>query len=1125
METRALQMLLPEQRAAAEPGANVWLGASAGTGKTQVLTARVLRLLLQGVSPGSILCITFTQAGAAEMARRVRDRLAYWVQADDGALRVDLHAIGADPDAEGALAMARTLFAHVIDGSGGDLRIQTIHSFCQSLLGSFPIEAEVIPGFSVAEDTQIARLIQEVLSTELEAMEGEGDAGRALLETAGALGQRMGKDAAVAFLKRCAEAGDSWRILPDPAHDWLRARLGIPAGTVGEAEAVLMAEQDIANELSVLSHARQHWNTDTAGKIADAARHVAASWPNTPRDDLIALRKLLITAKGEPPAHFHAGKQLSALAEEASAVLVAMDKVLAVEPLITTATELADAWQLGRRVASAYVGAKQTRAMADFGDLIALTARMLHEGVMSDWIRYKLDQRIDHMLIDEAQDTNALQWQVIGGLTEEFFAGHGAKDDRVRTVFTVGDVKQAIFGFQGTSPLAFRDAERRYEPLARAIDNPLQTIALNENFRSVPAVLEVVNRWLERTPPETLGLNAAVPMHETRITRPGSVELWRKLAPIEVESNPDADTSDGDVMDDPSWRLAQGIAERVRHWIDHGLDGERVEPGDIMILVRTRRNLMRGLVGRLQALNVPVAGIDSFSLTQPLAVLDLLSSARFTQQPLDDLNLAGLMVSPLVGFDHDELMRIAAPRKPTMRLWDVVRTYDDPRVETLHTLLRIADFAPPFEFFETVLSGPLQGRRKLFARLGTEARDPIDELLTIALEFSERETPSMAAFLQWVDESDVVIKRRSDASNVVRVNTVHGAKGLQAPIVILADATTTKMDRARPFGLSLDPEGSDADLPVFSLAKPLRVGALGDIAAASAARDNEEYWRLLYVALTRPERRLIVTGTMGTRPGPDSWYDAVEKTLMSLGADWEAGPEPWGTRLVHASGSKSKGKATPRAKAPDAPPMPAWVAAPPPEEAQPPRPLTPTAPDDDTSPLPPPTDRQRKLARRGTLMHGLFERLPAVPRERRDVAMRWLEQQGAEFDPAERQAMLDAVRAIIDDPAYTDLFSPDALGEAPVAAVAGAEVISGVVDRLRVTNDAVTFVDFKTGSFVPETAANVPAEHMRQMAAYHTALSTIFSGRRVTGALLYTSGPRLLVVTGGDGNHAPADGS
>lgn len=1141
---KLLKKLDGGQSAAAQPGDHVWLGASAGTGKTQVLSARVLRLMLEGVSPEAILCITFTKAGATEMAHRIHERLAMWVRMGDGDLRTELLHLGLDLDFIGydrgvpaLLERARSLFATVIDSPGGAVRVQTIHSFCQTLLASFPLEARILPGFRALEDSEASALQREVLGKLLSRQGGDGDAMRGV---AAMLSRRLGQDAAIAFLARCASsftAANAPRFAPKA--DDLRVELGLPPGDPVAWQAAAIAGGAVADaDIAAVALSGRDWAT----KTGDGRAEIMDDWQRADAQAraamLAAVRGCFLTATGDLRADYTKDKGgMRSCLGAAERIVAATGDLLATATGMQVADELAAAWDLGSRFAEAYALAKRERGFADFDDLISIAGHLLAQGDFGDWVRFKLDQRTDHILVDEAQDTNARQWAIILSLAAEFFVGLGAKDDRVRTMFTVGDRKQAIFGFQGTEPAAFEAARFRFGEHALAGGRPFEDVDLDTNYRSSPAVLDVVDAWIGAGATELMGLDSDEPPHipaDFNRDRAGRVELWQ---PLPVGKALDADADDGDVESDEgemepgsgepsaaasdpaSLRLSRAIADEVCDWITHGKDGRSVAPGDILILVRRRRDLAARIVARLQSLHVPVAGVDRFSLTQSLAVQDLLAAMRFAVQPLDDLNLAGLLVSPLLGWTQDDLFRFAHGRQK-QALWEAMRAREDEAppetMAALRALLGMADFTTPFRFLDAILSGPLGGRRKLYRRLGREARDPIDELLGQALAFERQEAPSLLGFLAHIAASTAEIKRQTEGrSDVVRVMTVHGSKGLQAPIVILADATDDPRPRRLTFDLSVQ---AWEKLPVFALGKDERHGAIAKAHDDKEAAEREEHWRLLYVAMTRAEELLVVAGITKTadRTLPDhNWHSAVDAVMADMGADWQdAGPR-WGRKRVYAVQPK-KWARLPKDKARQVLPtvaVPAWVRQGAPEEARPPRPLAPSALGEDDVATPPQGSDGAAAVTRGLLLHALFERLPSVePEKRRAAALRWLAAQAPALDEAMRAATVAEVLAVIEDPLHAALFGPGSLAEVPLSAVVDGVVIAGIVDRLLVTDDAVTVIDFKTGRHVPRAAADVAPAYLRQMAAYRDALAVIFPGRRIEAALLYTAAPRLIAL-------------
>ena len=1120
-----LPILKDAQAQASDPGGHVWLSASAGTGKTQVLTARVYRLLLRGVDPAAILCLTFTKAGAAEMAGRIGARLAAWVRMPRPELVSDLGALGEGPS-DALIARARTLFARVLDAPGGGIRIQTIHGFCQSLLSAFPVEAGLAPGFRPIEAREEAVLAREALAELLVTAESEGR--DVTVATVGALSLRLGEGGAERFLLACARAPTAMAELPmgEGVHPFIRRALDLPTGEI-EAE-IADACGDAAFDVDAvarLAAANRAWGTATGGNYADIAECWIEAAPEMRARMLGDLIGVPFTAKREPRKY--SPKLLAAdsdYADLAFEVGEACAELLSLRERAAYADLLAAGLSVGRDYAVTYERAKRRIGAVDFDDLIRATIALLGQPGMGDWVRYKLDQATDHVLIDEAQDTNLDQWKIVQAIAEEFFAGEGAHGDQLRTLFTVGDFKQAIFGFQGTNPIYFRGAERHFERLAQdawAADaeqrrsgimraRPWNRLSLTQSFRSTRPVLEFVDAAIEALPEPGLGAIADREVHASEVPGPGTVSLW----PLVVAGGSEEDEEEW--ISDSTRELARQIARTIKGWIGTLMlesKGRTLRPEDVMILVKRRGELASLIVARLYAEGVPVAGVDRLRLNAPLSVQDLLAAIRFVLQPDDDLSLASLLVSPLIGWSQERLMA-EAPRG-SLSLWrHLTRPGGAPDLAPLFALLARADIATPYQFLEEILSGPLGGRRKLVQRLGQEARDPIEEVLTAALDFESLGTPSLQRFLDWFDRGEVEIKRDPSAPlDAVRVMTAHGAKGLQAPLVILADAAVDPT-RAPRSTLKWRAGEMTADLPVIRPRKGEATGPLAALVEATAASDLEEHWRLFYVAATRAEERLVIAGSVGPRAqgvAPElSWYAAADRAMLALGITGE-GPRDFAGRVPQPPAAPDR-KGT-RVVA-ETPALPDWATQPAPVEARPPRPLAPSSLGEDLVADAPPTELMRAAAERGRLIHALFERLPAVaPELRAEAADRWLARVGAVADVALRAEIAAPVLAVLDDPVFAALFGPDSLAEAPIAAVLpDGFVVSGTVDRLLVTPDLVHVIDFKTGRGVPATPDAIPPYHVLQMAAYAAALAVIFPGRRIESALLYTSGPVLHVL-------------
>ena len=1141
MRTRRseLKPLQQTQLQASDPQVHAAVSASAGTGKTQVLTSRVLRLLLRRARPESILCLTFTKAAAAEMANRIGEQLAVWVRLKESELGADLLKLGEPNDPE-TRQQARQLFARVLDCPGG-LKVQTIHAFAQSLLATFPAEAGIVPGFQPIEGRAEQELVRRTLADLIADAEERRDS--QLIADVQCLSRRLGETGAVDYLRLCAdrhEALAAWGNR-DAIEPVIRDLIGLPEGSVEDYLAAHCGDDRFdCDLLRAIANANRQWGKPTGLGIVEKVERWLDMEPGGRAAALPDLAAVVFTGSGDLKK-VTVGQRNADPSYDDHAVRLAqaVEELLTIQKGARLAADMAAGLRAGQAFAGAYTRAKRSAGVADFNDLIDWTRKLLGKPGMGDWVRYKLDRQVDHILVDEAQDTNAAQWEIVERLVEEFFSGSSEADRRWRTMFVVGDFKQSIYRFQGTDPEEFEQARAKYKSLAdglreaeRSIEaaeeraREFRDLSIDASFRSAQPILDVVDSAIAELGHPAIGLPSAPGRHIAHHKdRPGKVELWQ---PFEAESDDEGDEGEEGWVDLKYRLYADRLAERVKSMIDEApvlASTERpLAPGDILILVRSRSTgeLASLVVARLFARGVPVAGVDRLHLHDPLAVQDLLAAVRFAVQPNDDLSLANLLVSPLIGWDQDQLRELAYGRDGP--LWRELRRRSGESEaliaahEALSELLAIADFTTPSRFLETILSGRMQGRRKLYARLGTAARDPIDELMNSAIEFERGDVPSLDRFLAWFSRGEVDVQRDPGArTNEVRVMTVHGAKGLQSPLVILADST------ADPAKLGRTPLTLDFDIPPYGKApllrpkKEERLAPFAGMIEDEEERDLQEHWRLLYVALTRAADRLIVAGIApkakkdGSDPRPQNcWHRVVQRALVALAA---APVEEGGqVKLVYGSEQPVRARPQRQIKRPRVE-TPHWAISPAPPEARPPRPLAPSAMAEDRQAALPPSPEQRAAAERGTIIHALLERLPPVaPAKREQAALRWLEQSAGIADAGARAEIAETVCALIADSRFSALFGPDSLGEAPIAAtLADGRVIAGTVDRLLVEPERVLVVDYKTGR-APATEAEIPEAHRLQMGAYAQALSVIFPGRDVEAALLYTANARFFPV-------------
>ena len=1097
------------QNDAARPDTSTWLGANAGSGKTRVLTDRVARLLLEGVRPERILCLTYTKAAAMEMQNRLFQRLGAWAMKDDAALRDTLSEIGVGGLSDTRLNEARTLFARAIEAPGG-LKIQTIHSFCSSVLRRFPLEAQVSPAF-----TEIDERVQTRLLTDLLDDMAEGSAGRDAISLIAA---HLSDDEGAITLAR-AVAGKAEALTPTATWEEICDWCGIAPDLTEEeviAGVLTGGEADLAHKLlpgmnpaySMHSTACRvlpefPWEKPTLADIANLESSFlngadAKKSPNEPRSTILNNKGVKAAMENE-----------LALLEEF------MWRVADARPLRTgllTARRINALHRFADAFLPAYAEAKQARGWLDFDDLIDKTRVLLSDSSVAQWVLFRLDGGIDHILVDEAQDTSPRQWDIVKRLAEDFAAGEGARTDVRRTIFVVGDKKQSIYSFQGADPDEFDRMRDYFNERLTAIEAPFQPFAqLVHSFRSAAPILDLVDRVATGLGAPGLGEGVE---HRAFFDKPGRVDLWPHVPKPEKMEEPEWDDPQDLVSEDHHTSvLAKALGARIEDMIENPVEyapGKPVTAGDILILVRGRSRIFHKIIAELKARNLPVAGVDRSQLTSPLAVKDLLALCRFLATPEDDLSLACVLRSPLVGFDEAQLYDLAHGRPGY--LWSELRARkaDYPEAHAmLRDLRNQTDFLRPYDLLERALIRH-DGRRRLIARLGPEAEDAIDAMLAQALSYEASEVPSLTGFVGWLESGDVQVKRDlSQAAGQIRVMTVHGAKGLEAPVVILPDCGSHSGGGAR---LRLyEPEGGPVVWPPRSGEETGGVSVAKDIAKE---REAEEANRLLYVALTRAESWLIVAaaGDLGGKDKADSsWYKIVKDAMEGAGAQPLQVPELDGEGLRLQTGdwtatTKPAGTGDRRAALPD------WAVT---AVGAPLKDQQARSPSDlgGAKALPGLGDDTEVAMRRGSITHLLLEHLPRLPAPARPAAAPGIAAlHPGDITEADLAPMLEEATRVLTDPAHAAIFAPETLAEVEItghSTTLDAPML-GIIDRLIVTPDRVLAVDFKTNANVPARPEDTPDGILRQMGAYAELLQAVYPDREIATAVLWSRTGQLM---------------
>lgn len=1145
-----------QQRRASDPAMSVWVTASAGSGKTKVLTDRVLRLLLPredgqtGSKPYRILCLTFTKAAAKEMALRISKTLAAWaVMPIEGSgaekgLRRSLEELLGAPPSEGVLKAARRLFTEIMEAPGGGLNIMTIHSFCQSVLARFPLEAGVPLNFTPLEEAEAEALLKQACQRVLGALETMP--GSPLAQSAETVLSVVQEEALLALMKAFVKERGQF-------DDFLQQNFGLD----GIRQAVFrifdfVPEQTRQDFLETLCSA----NPDDAlrqaammlqggEKSADVGRAIAA-WLEA---DVAARAKTLSAyldcffTKELPPkirSQNFPPKPVAEKYPECRDVLLAEAERLAALTARLKNWDCADLTShlllLGGHVLKAYEEVKKAQAALDFDDLIFKTLALLQQNDMAGWVQYKLDQGLEHILVDEAQDTNPEQWRIIEALCRPFFEGAGAHE-RPRTTFTVGDEKQSIYSFQRASPQAFFRMQDHFAVSSQQGGLPWTgDVALDVSFRSAACILELVDSIFDHGQGGAPLSKLPVQHHSYRRGQAGRVEIWPLITPpekrgIDFWAPPIAVES----ALSPRAALAEKIAFTLSEMIGKDIlpsRGRPVQPGDVLILLRTRgkdkNNFVQHISKALKKYGIPVGGADRMKLTDHIAVQDIIALAAFCLCPVDDLSLAAFLKSPWLGLDEETLFMLCHGREAS--LWKSLREQaeDNMRLKAaadyLEGMLKAARSCGPFDFIMKVLYAACPadpagtGLRAALARLGEDALDPLNEMLQQALAFERTEHPTLQHFIDMLAQQSSEIKREgSEAAAHVRIMTVHGAKGLQAPIVILPDTLNGHQGRSgKPDSKLLWPDKTGLPIPLWAPRKTHECGLYASAKTALDQQERAEQSRLLYVALTRAEDRLYIAGCQTTKqPDPESWYfkilEGAKRVPYARALDGEG--VVFDTPQTADPDRIDKAE---HVKAGPPPAMPAWLFAAAAQEAHA-RIIEPSRQAAEK------LDRRRPLSfaaredmsfLRGNITHRLLQILPDMPVEKRAAAAHhFAAQYGGDLGAATQKEIVEETLAVLRHPDFFAVFGPGSLAEVPITGrLSSGDIVRGQIDRLLITDTDVFIVDYKTNRDIPEVGKAVPAAYLKQMKIYADVMEAIYPGRTCKAALLWTHGAVLMPV-------------
>ncbi len=1099
-----------QQRIASDPKYSVWVEASAGTGKTKVLSDRVLRLLLDGVKPNRILCLTYTKAAAVEMNNRIADRLSKWAVISDDELIAEIEKLlGKKTDkkaSEKLLAKGRCLFAELLDAPGG-IKIQTLHSFCQDILKRFPLEAKISPYFEVMDDRSAKEAI-DVIKKEIL----NDDLNENVAEALNFFTQNLSE---YSFPDVMAMITDNRNLLVEKlkkqtTFDELLVKtagyLGIDVSDTKETIKKEFWKNAELQDLKLIIDALNSGTATTVKKAYDLGRAIENS-------DFEKCERIFLKKDGEPVGSLLVTKSRD-LYPNADVAVVRITKLVkdtvakqkALDLFCSTKAVLIIAEELIRR----YEKYKEDCSKADYNDLIVLTKNLLESPKVSEWILYKLDGGIDNILIDEAQDTSKEQWAIVKALTKEFFSGEGLHEKQP-TVFVVGDRKQSIYSFQGASPQEF---ENMHDYFADKAAN-FKDVSMEVSFRSTAAVLDVVNKVFSKDDAKkgVVKEGQNITHVPSRIGDGGRVELWEL-------TEPDEDDESNNVWRPPvekittmssSVKLAKKIAENIKRKVEtRELLKSKNRPlkySDFLILVQRRNGFVEELVRECKNLGVNIGGIDKINVLEQIAVQDLIALAKFVLLPDDDLNLACLLKSPIIGLDDNHLLDICLDRNE-LSVWQSMKIKNAYKKETdlLEQFVDKAKNLRPYEFFALALN-KMQKRKNFVARLGVECEDAIDEFMNLTLAFEREHIPTLQTFVKWMEEGDVEIKREQEQkdNDAVRVMTVHGSKGLQAPVVILPD--TIRMKTASKAGRLLE----DDDFILYPLNKDYYEKNCERILEKEKQDSLEEYNRLLYVALTRAEECLCICGYKGkNNPNEKSWYCLCKDAFSEMAKRGELDCLVYDVEQEIEPESENFDDKTEKNTI-----LPNWIYKYPEFETELMKPLRPSHQDEamDAVMSPLKSCDNNRLFERGKIIHKLLQFLPMTEKiKRTDLAKDFLEKHAKNFDETERHKILNEVIGLLNDDRFVSLFGEDSVAEVALMGQVGDRIVCGQVDRLVVDEDKVMIVDYKTNRPPAKKIEDAPSAYVKQMKAYKMVVEKIYENRKVETYILWTNTATMMQI-------------
>lgn len=1044
---------------ASDPKFSAWVSASAGTGKTKILTDRVLRLLLQNAEFNKILCLTFTNAAAGEMKERIASALSDWANAEPSALEQKLLLTLGRNCTKKELEQAKSLYDKYLN-SDEKINVQTIHSFCQKLLKKFPLEAGVSPGFTIIDEIKSYQILKKTKN------------------------ELLSKDALL------------------PINDYLNANFH--EVTIDE-----IISEIIQNKSKFLNTSYEHkYIKSKSQEIIESLNNVCVlDWQKISSITLVKefvganqsperIKKFFLTDSGQKRQRIVPQKIAKPGSTLYSDLEIIQDQVFALdqkEKAMQLELHSKLLSMLGSAILAEYEEYKEKKGLLDYDDLIIYACRLLKASDAKEWVLYKLDGGIDHLLVDEAQDTSFIQWQIIEALIAEFYSGDSKESKQERTVFIVGDEKQSIFSFQGADVSSFTKMNSFLKDRMRYGDKDFKDLQLEISYRSAKEILDGVHIVFDNICQKMPGLfkTNIKKLSAHRNMHSGSIEVWPLCTSTEtiddfwpIATNEEAKT--------PQIILAEKISSFIQKQIASKrvlpATGKEIAPNDFMILFRTRDELTNDVIHALKKDNIEVTGLDRISLCDSLAVMDLISIAKFALNPYDDLNLCSLLKSPIFGLSEKELYNIAINQKESS-VWKMLQSNDKyaSLYKKLQNFIELYQASHVGNFFQYIVD-ILGYRTVLNSHCGPDSNDTIDELLYACNNFHKQNNSSIQHFIFWIEEYNTSIKRSSTDTGKVKIMTLHASKGLQSPFVILCDTTSIPTQTNRF-------QWNDDNILLSVKNSSLTPEYYKDIKKQEQDKTYAEYLRLLYVGMTRAEDHLIICGYQGKRAIPENcWYELIRSSLSKKSIINDDGSLIFGNKHQDVSPRKSEKNYDNEIEFFSSKLISETIRI----KQKPifsynhPSPLT-----------------KKDPMSYGLIFHKVIEDSLVVP----DLNIMKTHPLIQTLNAESRKRMLSSIDKITNNQKFCNLVKKDFYTEISIGTKEEELTKAGRIDLMVIKNSEVIIIDYKSDINPPNSTQKIPKSYKNQLNFYKNITQTLYPKKDIITMILWLENGNLMEVS------------